>query len=66
MMKNNNDFDILNLKTELSFRGYSEATKKLYVQTVTNFLNEVNNVLRPIRRQIPSMHDPRLKPDDRG
>ena len=51
MMKNNNDFDILNLKTELSFRGYSEATKKIYVQTVTNFLNEVNKEAIDIKRE---------------
>ena len=30
--------DLLTLKTEMNYRGYSEATKKSYTQIVGNFL----------------------------
>ena len=50
-MKNYNELDILSLKTELNFREYSESTKKIYVQVVTNFLEATNKEAIKIKKE---------------
>ena len=50
-MKNYNELDILSLTTELNFREYSESTKKIYVQVVTNFLEATNKEEIKIKKE---------------
>lgn len=43
--------DLLSLKTEMQFRGYSESTQETYVKTVENFLDYANKEVIDIKRE---------------
>ena len=43
--------DLLTLKTEMNYRGYSEATKKSYIQIVGNFLEVTDKEIIDITKE---------------
>ena len=43
--------DLLSLKTEMQFRGYSQSTQETYVKTVENFLDYTNKEVIDIKRE---------------
>ncbi|PID67072.1 MAG: hypothetical protein CR959_02080 [Fusobacteriales bacterium] len=43
--------DIISLKTEMEFRGYSKSTQRTYTRTVKDFLNVVNKDTLEIKKE---------------
>lgn len=50
-MLNKYFLDIISLKTEMEFRGYSKSTQKTYTRTVKNFLKVTNKNILDIKKE---------------